>query len=286
MKILVTGSSGYLGNAFIKQFKDEHDIIGLDRDNRKRDYKKVQGDLSNYKKIMKNLDEIKDVDCIVHFASLTDIKECEKNKMAALETNLMGTWALLEHGKRVGIRKFIYISTGSIYKKTEKEVSEEDETEADNFYESTKLMAEEICKQYSNKFDIIMLRPFFPYGKNTHPNRLINKIIQNVKDGKSIILNRKNKPIVSPIYVDDMSNAIDTIIKKDKEEKISIYNLAGPNGYSIKEIAEIIGKIINKKPKYQKGKSDSSNFCGSAIRLKSLGIKLHNIEEGLRLTME
>jgi len=88
-------------------------------------------------------------------------------------------------------------------------------------------------------------------------------------------LNKDAEPKINPIHMDDLSKIIwKTLTRKDKQ--FEIYNAAGPTTMNIKELAERIGKRLNKKPVFVQTDNDvGGNMLGDTTKItEKLGIKL------------
>ena len=153
MKILVTGGAGFIGCNFARLLVNEgHDVIVLD----KLTYagkKKNISDIINKIKFLKT-DMTKPVlerairninlDIIVNFAAETHVDRSIENPKPFLETNIYGTFQLLEAARKVDIEKFIHISTDEVYGSNENGLSKEkSQLNPRNPYSATKAAAEE-----------------------------------------------------------------------------------------------------------------------------------------------
>lgn len=280
--MLITGYSGYLGKHFVKQFNKKYDFIGITRKKTNLIKNEIIHNLNSEEKIKIS----GRIDYVLHFASMTDIESCEENKKTALMANVNGTLKLLEKAKHLHINKFIYISTGSIYGHSNYP-HKENETPKNpkDFYSNTKWMAEILCKYYSKYFRITIVRPFFPYGPNTKPRRLIDLLIDRISRKKPIFLNKDSRPRINPIFILDFILGLEKILEK-KGSNIAIYNLGGEEIVNIKEISEEIGKILRIKPIFKKTEDYSFDFLGDINKLKSFYEFRYNLTQGLLETIK
>ena len=124
MKILVTGGAGLLGSHLIPLLKrQDHQISAPGRD----------------KFDVRNETSRQLVDLIIHCAAYTDVDRAETDRKNCFETNVLGTFRLLLNNRNV---PFVYVST-------------EFAAEPVNFYSYTKLWAEEVVRQMSDRYLII-----------------------------------------------------------------------------------------------------------------------------------
>ena len=194
----------------------------------------------------------------VDLAAMTDIDECAKNPVKAFNTNVLGTMKVLESLKTRAVKKFVYVSTGSVYGYYDKVISDDNPMKPENIYALTKYEAENVCRYYSRYFPVAIARPCCPYGPQTHPERMIARIVRSVKNQDAVILNRDSRPITNPIYIKDLVKLIRIIM--EREEGLEEFNLAGPDIVSIEDIARIAAQTLNVAPKFRQIDNQVKDF--------------------------
>jgi UDP-glucose 4-epimerase len=173
-KIVVTGSAGKLGSVTVKTLRDSgYDVTGIDII--ESDTTDVLMDIKNKKSVQKIT---KSMDAIVHTAAMHG-KHFELNypRQDFIKTNINGTFNLLNACVNSGIKKFIYISTTSIYGNAMVDKAKAvwvDETlnpDPRDIYDITKLTAELLCRDYFEKESIeatvLRVSRFLPEDDNT-----------------------------------------------------------------------------------------------------------------------
>lgn len=255
-RILITGVEGFIGQNLANKLKKKFEVIGLDLKADKKDYEIIVHNLASAKSIEIN----KKIDVIVHLAALTNPAFCEQNKNIAQRINVKGTKKLLNFAKQRGVRKFVFASSGGVYGFKNRMLSEKSKTKPFNVYTRTKCEAEKLAKQYSKYFQVIILRYFFPYGPFSNKDQLINRLINNIKQGKAVTLNKNGAPKINPIHINDLVKA--TILACKTNRKFEIINIAGKEILSIKEIAQIIGEQLRKNPKFSLTNKKIENMMG------------------------
>ncbi len=170
MKVLVTGSSGHLGEALVRTLRDSAaTVVGLDT--KPSDYTTVVGsivDVDCVRQVMSG------VDVVYHTATLHKPHVATHSKQEFIDTNVSGTLALLEAAVDCAITAFVFTSTTSLYGDALEPlpgepavwVTEELNPLPKNIYGVTKAAAEELCHLFHRKhgLDCIILRTsrFFP----------------------------------------------------------------------------------------------------------------------------
>ncbi len=229
--VLVTGAGGFIGTPLADVLeKNGFDVIKLDTS---------RGDIVDLDLIHEYKD--KNIDHIFHLASKTFVPDSWEHPMDFYKTSVIGTGNILElcRDKKASIT---YVSA-YVYGVPEKlPISENDKILSNNPYAHSKYLAEELCRFYSEFYDIhvTIARPFNIYGKNQKEMFLIPYIIKQVLNEKTIRVKDLN-PKRDYIYLDDLvSGLIKTL---DANKKFSIFNFGSGEGKSVKEIIEIVQEV-------------------------------------------
>ena len=160
MKVLVTGSSGYIGRSLCSAMDlGGYEVLGLDT--RAGPATTVVGDITQLASLREALVEIRP-QAVVHLAALASVPECESNPLACIETNIRGTMNVARVAAEVGAR-FVFASTAAVYGGAQIEPSRVDQPlRPDNAYGASKAVGEEIVARISS--DYAILRLFNVYG--------------------------------------------------------------------------------------------------------------------------
>jgi len=258
MKFLVCGGYGFIGSTFIKNhLKNFPNDIIINIDNLTigsnklnlseiitENYSFINEDIKNFDKIEKIS---KDVDVIVNFAAETHVDRSIANPKPFLETNILGTYSLLESVRKYD-KKFIHVSTDEIYGDLENKESfnEHDILKPSNPYSASKAAADLLVGSYTRTYgiDSIITRCTNNFGPNQFPEKLIPKTILRASKDLKIPLYGDGNQIRSWIHVIDHVSAIDALISEGKSGEI--YNITAWNEISNKDIVEKILKIMKK----------------------------------------
>ena len=257
MKIAITGNSGFIGKnlqVFLK--KKNHEIITLGR-NKTNDIK-----FDIIKKNLRLIKYKKKIDIMIHVASISvnefyRKKIINKNKVIKIiEGELQSLEDLIKFSKNNKIKKFIFISSSSVYGKNPKNrpFKTSEIANPSDLYGSLKLAMEILGAKLFKNF--ISLRLFQVYGLNDLKFRLIPTLISSKK------VNLKNCcQVTDLIFYKDLN---DLILKLILSKKINSGTYNAGNGRPIK-LRKIVDKIIKLKKyktfvKYEKKLSKISNF--------------------------
>jgi nucleoside-diphosphate-sugar epimerase len=261
-RILITGGTGFIGKHLIQYARRKANLYVLTRSKIKNSDSGVVYIRQDFSKKF-TLKDLK-FDAIIYLA-----QSASNDPKGILDVNVGGVFEMLEYGKRNKIRKFIYTSSGSVYGFRPRPFKEIDDLRPNDLYSASKVFAEKISQEYSDFFDVNILRIFNPYGINQQKNRLMPSIIDKIIKGNFIIINnRYGNPKISPIFVDDVVEIIWRVIKKKGSFCI---NVAGPKSYFIREISEIAAKILDKKPRYRFVKNSAiSDMAADILKMKTM----------------
>lgn len=256
--ILVTGDSGLIGSNLMPELKKKMKVIGLGRKHERKNYKTINLDLAK-----DDLPSIPEIDAVIHLAA--DI-EC-KNQINAFATNVLGTKKLLEFSKMNDVKSFIYASTGAVYGFGNKPFKETDKLKPHNFYSKTKYDAELLCTQYSQYFPVTILRYFFPYGC-TDKDRLINRLVNKVRNNEPVELNIKGRPVINPMAVKDAARATVKAIRPISQ--CNTFNIGGKEAVSILQIVRIIEDQLGKRAIIKYNDKQVGNMVGDITRAEKI----------------
>jgi UDP-glucose 4-epimerase len=169
-RILVTGSSGHLGEALVRTLRDDgHDVVGLDI--LPSPFTNVVGSITDRATVRKSLDG---VTAVLHTAALQKPHIGSHDQQAFLDTNVTGTLALLEEANAAGVGSFVFTSSTSAFGRAltaepgapANWITEETTPIPRNIYGVTKVAAENLCELAHAELGlpIVILRTarFFP----------------------------------------------------------------------------------------------------------------------------
>jgi nucleoside-diphosphate-sugar epimerase len=284
--IIVTGSSGFIGDRIIKKL-NKSDVIGIDLNAPlTQSYRHIQTDISDTSSVA-HLEFDSGVDAIVHCAAIISPLKCQADPHNAVKTNVLGTINMLELARRLDVSKFIYISTGGIYKNSNPTdiVNESWPIEPRGIYGISKFAAESIVRDYAFNYSIpsVALRITAPYGPGMVRLNSLDRIPDAISRHTLIFAIRcvRGSDIVMPIggehtvnytYVDDIVAGVKCALDAQLSG-FEAFNITGGKNYSILELGEAV-KSLCPGLKVNIGRGDLTNgFNESDPMLSRLSIK-------------
>ncbi|EQD31463.1 NAD-dependent epimerase/dehydratase [mine drainage metagenome] len=258
MKVLVTGGEGFIGRNIIDEAINKNwETISIDVSGRKSHSQEFHNiSILNRKDIMKIF---KDVDIVFHNAAVTSPPEFEEKPNFGFETNVMGTFNVLEAARENGVKKVILASSSSIYGNSVKTTSEEDlDTEFINFYPMTKYFNEIMANLFGkdSTTETVLLRYFNTYGVGENSkgfySSVIHKFITDIKNGKRPVIFGDGTQSRDFIFVKDVAQANLMVALRGKST--SSYNVGTGVTTTFNEIFNIIKEEMKSdiSPTYSK----------------------------------
>jgi len=204
-----------------------------------------------------------DCDVVIHLAALLGVKRSEADKLRCIEINVDGTKNVLDCAVQHRVKKFVFASSSEVYgEPLENPLLEESITQGKTVYAVTKLVGEELCKAYAQRYpiDYSILRYFNCYGPYQTAQFVISKFIANVMRNEIPVIQGDGKQIRSYTYVSDTARATIQAALSDKAngEIINVGN--GDRPISLRDLAELIIDVGGKKgvikPEYREDFND------------------------------
>ena len=298
MKVLVTGGAGFIGSHTVERLLWEGHIAGvldsfndyydpaIKRENIRaiRDRITVhEGDLCDPAFVQETV-ATGGYDAVIHLAGRAGVRPSIDAPELYIDTNIKGTFHLLEACKRHGISRFIFASSSSVYGVNKKVPFAETDPILQTIspYAMTKMAGEQMCSNYSALFGIrtVCLRFFTVYGPRQRPDLAISKFTRLIHEDKPIDRYGKGDTARDYTYVSDIVDgiigALDWTDKADAPT-CDIFNLGGSQtvklNVMIDAIERALGKkaVINEMPEQPGDVPLTSADVGKAARL--LGFK-------------
>src|SRR3990167_3051550 len=258
MKMIVFGSSGFIGSHLVQRLKElNHEVIEIHHN-------------EHYK--------IDKADYIFYLQSYCNHYH-QNDKYQTVKANIIDLYNLLKATKDLNYKGFIHFSTSSVTLPVQ------------TLYSDSKFVAELICKRYARKYKkpIVSIRPFSVFGEGESSFRFIPTIIDHLGTGKVMKI---TEGYHDWIYCLDFIDTVITVINNmDKivGKCISIgTGVQTSNLTIIRKMIDISCKSLQTKFDDSVSRTyDNSNWVADTTIIKSLGWKpKHTLEEGLRKTYE
>ncbi len=245
-KILITGGLGYVGSKFTELYNSDYDLTVIDTNFYNSN---TQNNVINILKDIRELElsDIKDIDYVVHMAELSNDPLGELNPEITNEINHLGTIELLKLCEKSDIKKFIYMSSCSVYGKNPNLVNERSQLNPITNYSKAKVHNEEYLTSKKFPFETIILRnaTVFGHSNNLRLDLVINDLTYSAFKFKEINLLSDGTPKRPFIHIVDLCRLIKLFLESTNNLNNEIFNIGSNQlNYSIYEIANIIKDLL------------------------------------------
>jgi nucleoside-diphosphate-sugar epimerase len=240
-KVLVTGGSGFIGTELVTQLHQKgYEITILDRADKPiglDHVKYIKGDLSNAARCVM---ACAGQDYIIHLAGKARIPESFINPDAYFDDNVVGTRNILTAASAVGVKKFVYAGSSSVYGNNTAPNKPTHKPDPLNYYAMSKLFGEHLCKQYKIMFDLNynILRFFTVYSENQPTSLMFGKFAQLIKEGKPVTIHGDGEFKRDYIHVSDVARAC--IASMESKVKNDTFNVGTGNNISVNAVVDIL----------------------------------------------
>lgn len=245
MNILVTGACGYKGHVLVpKLLEAGHKVTAFDIQwfgnfLKSHDNLRVElGDVRNIESV-----PLVGIDCIIHLSSIANDPCGDLNPKLTWEVSALATMQLADKARRMGIKRFIYASSGSVYGvKEESQVTEDLELKPISEYNKTKMVGERVLLSYQDDMVVQIVRPatVCGYSPRMRLDVSVNLLtMQALSKGKITVFG--GNQVRPNIHIKDIANVYMHLL--DHPEVVGVYN-AGFENISIMDIAKMVTKYL------------------------------------------
>lgn len=278
MHILITGGAGFIGSALIRHLLNhtEHQVLNLDKltyagnleslasvaDHPR--YRFVQADIADSAAVSQALAEFQP-DALMHLAAESHVDRSIDGPAAFIQTNIVGTyalleatrsyWAQLEPARKTAFR-FHHISTDEVYG----DLHGEDDlfTETTPYapsspYSASKAASDHLVRAWQRTYGLPVLLSNCSnnYGPYHFPEKLIPLVILNALDGKPLPVYGNGQQVRDWLYVEDHARALLKVVREGKVG--ATYNIGGHNEQQNLHVVESICALLDELAPRQNG---------------------------------
>ena len=252
MKLFITGGAGFIGSNYVRHVLASSDdevtvfdaltyagnlssLTDVADDPR---YSFVQGDICNRDSVSAAM---AGHDMVVHFAAESHVDRSIVDPDTFVRTNCLGTNVMCDVARRVGVERFLHISTDEVYGSIEDgSFVETDRLGPRSPYSSSKAGSDLIALSYQETYDlpVIVTRSSNNFGPYQFPEKVIPLFVTNLLDGKKVPLYGDGLNIRDWIHVLDNCAGVDTVLRKGTIGEI--YNIGGGNETTNRELTSMV----------------------------------------------
>ena len=304
--ILVTGGMGFIGSNFIRYMMDNYPnyhYVNFDKltyagnpDNLESleendNYDFIKGDICDPDAANTVMER---ADAVVHFAAESHVDRSITGAGEFIQTNVYGTYVLLQAALHNEVKKFVMISTDEVYGDIPpgRSSKEDDPLLPRNPYAASKVGADRLAYSFheTHQLPVVITRSSNNFGPYQYPEKLIPLFITKLLEGKKVPLYGDGQNIRDWLYVEDNCKAIAQVLHHGKNGEA--YNIGGGNEKKNIDITRTLLGILKKDESMiqyvEDRKGHDRRYALDSTKIESeLGWKPGtDFEEGLRKTVE
>ena len=303
MKLFVTGAAGFIGSNYVRWVlaNTDHEVTILDAltyagnletirdliDDRRCRF--VHGDICEQEVVLPAMDGH---DAVVHFAAETHVDRSIKDGYSFVRTNCFGTNVLCDVALRVGVSRFLHISTDEVYGSiNEGSFTETDPLTPRSPYSAAKAGSDLIALSYftTHGLPVVVTRCSNNFGPYQFPEKVIPLFTTNLLDGKKVPLYGDGGNVRDWIHVHDHNTAAHLVLERG--EPGEIYNIGAGNEITNRELTyrllELTGRDESFIQPVDDRKGHDRRYSITHDKVSALGWRTeHTLEAGLAATVE
>ena len=263
-KILVTGANGLLGRYLVRLLSESGvEVFAITHSTEYVPIKHVtyiRIDLSSdwSESILPS-----EIDAIIHLAQSERFRDFPESALDVFKVNIESTARLLDYGRCVNAKKFLYASSGGVYGNGRNPFSENSPIIASGqlgYYLGSKMCGEILAQSYTNHFQVLTLRFFFLYGPGQKRSMLLPRLMDKLKASSPIRIQRNGGVRLNPLHVFDAAEAVLAALST---ETSTTFNIAGADIYSIEQISQFMGRYLNISPQFDQVDEVAQDLIGN-----------------------
>lgn len=266
MNILVTGGAGFIGSHTVERLLldkatrvtvidslNDYYNPAIKRDNLAAFGSAVtfrEGDLTSGGFVEQVFDEGQ-FDAVIHLAARAGVRPSIEQPELYIDTNIKGTFHLLQASRRTGVKQFVFASSSSVYGVNKKVPFAEVDPILQTIspYAMTKMAGEQMCSNYSHLYGIktVCLRFFTVYGPRQRPDLAISKFTRLIEDGLPIDKFGDGTTARDYTFIHDIVDGIIGALNYRDGPICDIFNLGGSQTVNLNDLIAIIEQAVGKK---------------------------------------
>lgn len=269
MKILVTGSAGFIGmHLSLKLLEIGHEVVNLDSVNdyydvnlklarleildRKQHYKFIKGNMADKDLVLKTF-ELERFDAVINLAAQAGVRYSITNPDVYMESNVIGFYNILEACRQFSVGHLIYASSSSVYGNQEKLPfsTEDDVSHPVSLYAATKKSDELMAYTYSHLYGIPAtgLRFFTVYGPYGRPDMAYYSFTNKLVRGEPITIFNNGDMKRDFTYIDDIVKGIVSMLDRPPagSPPYALYNIGNNHPEDLLHFVETLENCLIKE---------------------------------------
>ena len=305
MRYFVTGGAGFIGSNYVGHlFKNVEKLTGVTIFDKftyaanPKNYQEftndprfsvIKGDICDSELLESSM---ANHDFVIHFAAESHVDRSIHDASAFVQTNVLGTFNVLEACRKVGTSTVIHVSTDEVYGSLEEGSADEAYLlEPNSPYAASKAASDLLAHSYfvTHGLDVRTTRCCNNYGKHQYPEKVIPVFINKIKSGEKLPIYGNGKNIREWIHVSDHARGIQTVLEKGIPGEI--YNIGTGSQLSNNDLATAIIKVMGSNEDMKSYVKDRQGhdfrYAVNSAKIEALGFNRKvDFQIGLKETIE
>jgi len=295
MKLFVTGAAGFIGSNYVRWLLANSDdevtiydaLTYAGNMESIRDVLEdprcsfVHGDICDEDTVVRSMDGH---DAVVHFAAESHVDRSIKDPYAFVRTNCFGTNVVCDVARRVGVQKFLHISTDEVYGTIDEgSFSETDKLTPRSPYSAAKAGSDLIALSYvtTHGLPVVVTRCSNNYGPYQFPEKVIPLFVSNLLDGKKVPLYGDGGNVRDWIHVEDHNRAAHLVLQQGVVGEV--YNIGAHEEFTNRELTYKLLELCGRDESFIKPVADrlghDRRYSVNIDRITALGWKMERTFE-------
>jgi len=304
MRMLVTGGAGFIGSNFARHVLESHpedEIVVLDKLTYAGRVETIEDLLAGGRCTFVNADitdqervreTIEGCDAIVNFAAESHVDRSIEEPGHFIQTDVYGTYVLLEEARAAGIERYLQVSTDEVYGSIEDgSFTESSPIEPSSPYSASKAGGDLLVGAFQRTYgaDALIVRASNNYGPYQHPEKLIPLMVLNAMAGDRLPVYGDGMQVRNWLFTEDFASAIDVVLERG--EAGEVYNVGGPeelpNIDVVKRIIDLTGGDESLIEYVDDRLGHDRRYSLSSDRTEALGWRAQvHFDEGIERTVD
>lgn len=241
MRIFVTGGAGFIGSSFIRHilsWGDGYHVVNFDKltyagnlanlhsvaaDPR---YRFVKGDVCDSATVR---EAMQGCDVVVHFAAESHVDRSIYEPAPVIETNVTGTFVLLQVARELKIQRFVHVSTDEVYGDLPPGICADENfpLQPNSPYSASKASADLLARSFvrTYRFPVIIIRSSNNYGPYQFPEKFLPLMITNALEDQVLPIYGDGRQQRDWLYVEDSCRGVLAVLERGRDG--DVYNIGG-----------------------------------------------------------
>ena len=290
MRVLLTGATGFIGSKLRQELVEAgHEVLAVTRsvppvESPALACRWLRLDLEHSAVPPRSLG----VEAVVYLAQSRHYRDFPARAQEIFAVNATALLAWLSWARAEGVGDFVYTSSANVYRPSLLPLAESAPVAPGSFYARSKLVGEQLLESFSPFLACTTFRLFTVYGEG-QSDMLIATLINRIRSGEAVQLQGPGGLRLSPLHVSDATSFLRRALTRDRPRTKQVFNLCGPDGLTLRQIAEQIGEVVGRAPvfEHQDGPAPSGWIGDSAaVALEFGAVPALKFAEGIRRTIE